>query len=266
MPFTLSHVAAALPFRRSRLIFSAVGIGSIAPDIEYFVRLRPGSGWGHTIPGAFCLSLPLGLAVLWLYHRFAKLPILNLLPEQVQRRLGPLLTPFRFGPSRRFLLILVSMLAGIATHIAWDSFTHPNTWLSRHWSFLHRSIWLPIVGYARYSAILQDGSGFFGVAVLIVWFVYWYRSTKPGPLSLRSPFTAAHKAAIVVTMLSISTAGAMLRGFASVGFPLHGRRAEFAGEAVVTLGALIWWQLVVWGFLLRTRAVQPAPVPDHPTA
>ena len=49
MPFTPAHVAAALPFRRTRLIWSALIVGTIAPDLEYYVRLnadgRSGIRW-----------------------------------------------------------------------------------------------------------------------------------------------------------------------------------------------------------------------------
>ena len=40
MAFTVSHAVIALPFRRSRrLVFSALVVGSMAPDFEYYLRL-----------------------------------------------------------------------------------------------------------------------------------------------------------------------------------------------------------------------------------
>src|SRR5215207_10039344 len=39
MPFTPSHMAAALPFVRTPLIPSAIAIGTMAPDVPYFVPL-----------------------------------------------------------------------------------------------------------------------------------------------------------------------------------------------------------------------------------
>src|SRR5271165_5815984 len=105
VPFTLSHAAAALPFRRARLVPSALVIGTFAPDLEYFIRLVPGGGWGHTIAGAFGMDLPLGLVCLWLFHRWVKIPLAYLLPDSVRGRLTPLLAPFHFGPLRRFLHI-----------------------------------------------------------------------------------------------------------------------------------------------------------------
>ena len=40
MPLTIAHPAAVLPFRHSRLPISALVIGSLAPDFEYFLHLH----------------------------------------------------------------------------------------------------------------------------------------------------------------------------------------------------------------------------------
>lgn len=247
-----------MPMRRSRLVLSALIVGTMAPDFEYFLRLRSGSGWGHTIPGAFGLSLPLGLAVLWLYHRFAKLPIAALLPVPLELRLGQELQPFRFRG--RFFLIVLSMLAGIATHLAWDSFTHSHTWLFHHWDFLRRHVHLPLAGSIRVFLLLQYISSIGGIVVLLCWVWHWNRTTAPGPQPLSNTFTPGQKGAITAAMLAGSTAGGVVRALASMGIP-HTRATipTFAGEAVITLGALLWWQLVAWGVLLRTGATRLAP-------
>ena len=96
MPFTLSHGAAALPFRRLRLVPSALLVGTFAPDFEYFLRLAPDDRFGHTLLGTFVLTLPVALLVLWLFHRYVKLPLATLLPDAIQRRLASHLDEFRF--------------------------------------------------------------------------------------------------------------------------------------------------------------------------
>src|SRR5579859_6852423 len=111
MPFTPAHAAAALPFRRSRLVLSALIVGTLAPDFEYFLRFAPGGGWGHTFAGAFLLSLPLALAVLWMFHAVVKAPLMQLFPDALRQRIPA--KPFRFGRPSRFLLIGVSALVGI---------------------------------------------------------------------------------------------------------------------------------------------------------
>lgn len=101
VPFTLSQAAAALPFRHTRLIWSAVVVGCFAPDFEYFLRLAPKGGFGHTLLGMFVLDLPVALLVVWLFHRFAKEPLYVWLPDGVRQRveLGPNTLPLR-SPSK----------------------------------------------------------------------------------------------------------------------------------------------------------------------
>lgn len=260
MPFTLAHTAAALPLRRSRLIFSALLVGTMAPDFEYFVRLRPGGGWGHTIPGALALSLPLGFAVLWLFHIFAKAPVVALLPDGVQRRLGPWLKPFSFRGMRRFLLVVLSLLVGIATHLAWDSFTHSHRWVYRHVGLLHRHIMLPWFHQMEIYSFLQMLSSVVGVLILFLWIRSWYRATPPSPHPLQTVLPRAQKTLILTAMFAVSIAGGVLRGLMRTGIPDRRYLVDpFAADAFVTFGALLWWQLVAWGALLRMGAVQLAP-------
>jgi hypothetical protein len=138
VPFTLAHGAAALPFRRFHLVLSALLVGTLAPDFEYFLRLSPDDGFGRTLVGTFALTLPLALLVLWLFHTFVKRPVAGLLPDAIQRRLTNHVPEFTFRGPVRFALIVNSILLGIVTHLVWDSFTHANTWPYRHWPVLRR--------------------------------------------------------------------------------------------------------------------------------
>ena len=65
MPFTIAHAAAALPLRKTRLVLSALVIGTMVPDLQYFLRMAPDDRYGHSLRGALLLSLPLGLLTLW---------------------------------------------------------------------------------------------------------------------------------------------------------------------------------------------------------
>lgn len=260
MPFTLAHTVAALPLRRSRLVLSALVVGTMAPDLEYFVRLKPGGGWGHTIPGALLLSLPFGLVVLWLFHNFAKAPVVALLPNGVQRRLGPCLQPFQFLGLRRFLLIVLSLLAGIATHIVWDSFTHSHNWVYHHFRFLHRELVVPWFHLMPMYAFLQMFSSVAGVLILGFWVRSWYRATPPAPEPFETPMASAPKALILTVIVMVSLAGGLLRGLLRTGIPHESYILldPFAADVVVTAVALMWWQLVAWGILMRAGLVESA--------
>src|SRR5579859_7081779 len=63
MPFTLSHAAVVVPFRRM-LPFSALVIGSMVPDLPYFVPRLVNNHFAHGTLGFFVFCLPPGMAAL----------------------------------------------------------------------------------------------------------------------------------------------------------------------------------------------------------
>lgn len=252
MPFTLAHAAAALPFRRTRLIPSALVVGTFAPDFEYFLRFAPLGPFGHTLRGALEFSLPAALIVLWLFHRFVKMALALVLPDSIQRRLTPYLGPFAFLGPARFVLIVFSILVGIATHIAWDSFTHPYTWLYFHWPFLSQSIYIPRLGFVRHCRVLQYISSVFGIGVLLLWGLRWYRSAKPSNESCERQLTSAGKAILWAVVPTIAIIVGVLRGL--VGAKLAGSHHSFeriVGDVAVTTIALVWWESVLCGSLVN---------------
>ena len=70
MPLTFAHPAAILPLsRKSRYIhFSALVLGSMAPDFEYFLRGQPMGEIGHTLTGFIWFNLPL-VALIYVIYR-----------------------------------------------------------------------------------------------------------------------------------------------------------------------------------------------------
>jgi hypothetical protein len=250
MPFTLAHAAAALPFRRTRLVLSAVVVGTLAPDFEYFVRLLPSGHFGHTLRGVLILDLPLSLAVLWLFHAYMREPIVALLPDSIQRRIfqGP--SKFRFWGPAQLVLVLGSILAGAATHILWDSFTHPTFWPYRHWEVLSRTLRLPIVGTVQYYKLFQHGSTAVGIAVLLIWFLHWRSTTVPNQQLLPRAFSWATKKRIFTFLIFIAFSGALIRAFVGVGMPHNPRMAEtFVGATAITAITLVWLQLLIFGIV-----------------
>lgn len=75
MPFTLSHAAAALPFKRycpQRLDMLALMVGTITPDLAYYWRDFNLAAKAHTFGGSLVICLPLGLAAFYLIRAFSK--------------------------------------------------------------------------------------------------------------------------------------------------------------------------------------------------
>jgi hypothetical protein len=166
MPTPIAHPAAAIPFTRVGLVFSALVAGSLSPDFGYFMPWS--TFYMYTIPGLFLFNLPVGLVLLWGFHTFAKWPLLSLLSAGLQRRLFRHAQGFSFGPPKRFILIVLSVLVGSITHVIWDSFTHIYGWAVEQFAFLS----IRLGGTPLYE-ILQELGSLVGIGLLVYWFVRW---------------------------------------------------------------------------------------------
>src|SRR5579871_3914286 len=96
MPFTISHVAAVLPFRRVLTryrLLSATVIGSMAPDFGWLTPWRPPRFETHSLPSLISFSLPVGLSTFWLFQRWLKEPLLEILPSAAHARAAPHAAP-----------------------------------------------------------------------------------------------------------------------------------------------------------------------------
>lgn len=175
MPFTLSHPAVVVPLARRGLPLSALVIGSMTPDFQYFLHLSSDDRYTHTLPGVFGCCLPVGLVTLWMFHAILKLPLLSLLPVSHQQRLWPCAQRFRFGPLGRFCLIVLALLSGAISHLMWDSFTHATGWAVRHWPLLSAQVFHVPHSSVRVYAILQYASSIGGGLALIYGYWQWWR-------------------------------------------------------------------------------------------
>jgi hypothetical protein len=183
-----------------------------------------------------------------MFHAFVKRPLVGLLPDAIQRRLSNHLGEFHFGGTARFALIVSSILLGIATHLAWDSFTHPNTWPYSHWRILSQPVPMPIIGPIPFFKVLQHGSTILGVGVFSVWLVLRYCSSQPSGQGLSNVALPKKKMRVVAVVTIVALAGAFIRALAVVGVPTeHSSERRFVGVMVVAAIALAWWQLVAFG-------------------
>lgn len=258
MPFTVAHAAAVLPVRKVGFVISAFVVGTFAPDFEYFVRLTPRIRIGHTWPGVLFITVPACLTVLWLFHAFLKRPAAALLPVVMERRIAPYLEGFRFGGIRRFSLIVLSLSAGIGTHLLWDLFTHPHTWATRHWPVLLQSATLPILGEVLLYKLLQETSTAIGLAALTIWFLGWLRTSRPIPKVESCGLRASHRLTIVLLMIAVAACGASTRTLVLFGTPTDANAAErFIGVLGVTAISFFSLSFVTyaawWTWIRRVR-------------
>jgi hypothetical protein len=205
MPNPLAHPAAAIPFTKAGMVFSALVIGSVAPDFWYIIRIGS-SYFSHTFTGLFLFDVPVGLVLLWLFHALAKWPLLSILPQGWQRRLFSHAQGFTWGPFKHFGLILLSLVTGSGTHILWDSFTHDYGWMVEHLAFLST----PIAGIPLYS-VLQNLGTLLGIGILTYWFIRWFPKAPQGD-QLPAHFSIKVKAVFVAltTVFLVVVEGAIL--------------------------------------------------------
>lgn len=106
---------------------TALVIGSITPDFEYFFRMEQNSYYSHTWGGIFWFDLPLGLLLVYLFNYLIKNDLIENLPKFFNRRFSRF-TYFKrnLNSKKDFLFILISLLIGITSHIIWDRLTHKS--------------------------------------------------------------------------------------------------------------------------------------------
>lgn len=208
MPFTLSHPAAVLPFGRTKLVFSALIAGALAPDIGYFLTFSSQHAESHSLTGLFLICLPAGLLMLLVFHKLMKAPLLALPPASHQERLYPYAQGFHFLPVSRFGLIVISLLIGSLSHLIWDSFTHQTGWVVQRVAALEGTL-RPFHHYPVYK-FLQHSSGVLGLAILVLAYHRWYREAKSSAVT-RPRMTSATRLTIAFVMLAGAILAALLR-------------------------------------------------------
>ena len=256
MPFTVSHAAAVLPLRRLNLVWSAFIIGSMAPDFPYIVGTEAYRDWGHHFPGLIWFTLPAALLALWLFHSIVKRPIIELLPIGMQERLRPHMGEFKFLPPSRFLAIVASILAGIASHIVWDGFTHAHSWIWNHFAFMRVWVHVPLMHHRMpLFSVLQYVSSIVGMLALLIWVVLWYRRT-PLPDRQSSISGAKSRVGLAVAMFGIAAIFGTMRAISLIGVPATlGRVDTFLFVCGVTSLAVAFWQLLLYCVLVSSRQV-----------
>lgn len=177
MPFTPSHIAAALPFVRTPLPIAPLVIGTMAPDVPYFLPLRLPRELTHSLVGVPTIDLALTIVLVLLWYAVLRAPIVDLLPAAVRERIPPA-GPFGWRPPDRgwvpaVLLGILAALTGILTHLAWDAFTHRSSPLVQAVPALHASL-----GPLPVSSWLQHASTVGGLVAIAVWASVWMRRTR----------------------------------------------------------------------------------------
>lgn len=178
MPFTFCHPAVVIPLTfidKKRFSVTALTIGSITPDFEYFANFEQHSIYSHTWLGVFWFDLPVSILLFYLYTTIVKDELIDHLPHFLNSRFARFKNMIRVNYyGQKYLIIFASLLIGITSHLFWDK-------------LLHRSVRL-VEEPMDFYPFFWDGNSVIGAAVIaiIIWqlpkgnvakkdyFFYWF--------------------------------------------------------------------------------------------
>ncbi|MDU0344114.1 DUF4184 family protein [Microbacterium sp. KSW2-29] len=227
MPFTPSHAVVALPFLRTRLVPAAIAIGSMTPDLPLFLRgMVPDYGMTHD-PAWLPLTVVVAFVLLLVWRCVLRPATRELVPRCIARRLPAGWDAGARAAAREsvsggvvgILWLVLSLALGVASHIAWDFFTHEGRAGDALFPALEQP-WGPLPGVKW----LQYGSGVLGLAGLAVFGVWWLSRQRPQPVDRVVPdavrvawWLSLPLALVVASLVAIVIAG----GFDADYTPTH---------------------------------------------
>jgi hypothetical protein len=179
-------------FCPQRLSFSALVIGAVCPDSSYLFSKYGMDDYAHSPKGGIIYCLPVGMLMLGVFL-VARGWLVKFLPDRQRAVFQPLCRRPWGSP----LVLVVSLLIGIATHLLWDAFTHNHGWTADHVPFLMDVIFrvgyldrkynppLPSFHVFRVCNLLSFLSTFAGCALLAYEYQRWLSRADPsvGPFS-----------------------------------------------------------------------------------
>jgi Domain of unknown function (DUF4184) len=257
VPFTVSHVAAVIPFHRplARLhVFTAAVCGSMVPDFALLTPVQIPRVQTHSIMGLFTWSLPVGLITYLLTMLLIRPAIRETLPEGAYARLpvGDAAAPLRRWS--HWPLVALAILSGAVTHVAWDLFTHEDS-RGTQWFPVLEDFGPEVHGHQwRITYLLQyasSGAGLLLVALACgLWWWHTRRRTLTGPRRLGHQERLLWLGAYALMPLSVLMIDAIEapRPMHNLGYFLHGVAVDgmrWSAYGLVLISALLQIRLAV---------------------
>ncbi|PGT17026.1 DUF4184 family protein [Bacillus cereus] len=236
MPFTFAHPAAVLPFAKKQASYisvTALILGSMAPDFEYFLHFRPYGVIGHTWLGFLYFNLPLVLLLAYGYHSILKKPFITHLPK-------PFAGYYTYAVDERwgvrtwkdFFVFIYSALFGMLTHVVWDAFTHRTGYFVMKIPLLQRELHsIPVYNY------MQHGSTCFGFLLLL--YVLWNYGDKTGKDSILASEKRKYWVSVIIASAIIFIVHAFVDPYFHIfqigGIIVSGLTSLFCGLLIVSI-------------------------------
>lgn len=241
MPFTLSHPSIVVPvyfFRKK--IFSLTGliIGSMIPDIKYFTSIYVIRNYSHNWEKAYWLGLPISLVLCFLFHNVIREPFIHYSPAAIKSRFYEY---ERFNWNRYFmknwLIIILSILVGIYSHLLLDGFTHFSFYLLSLITGIKTDV-VPENESLIYYRIIQSVYSLAGLAaeVYIVWKL---------PVKFRS------RTRVNISLYWLTIIGLSFIFYLSFGSMEFEVMEDFIGFAIAAIFMAVFFTSILYKVVLR---------------
>lgn len=171
MPLSSAHPAIVLPLcklSKKWISSTAIIIGSISPDLEYFYHLKPLRTFGHQFAHAWWFDLLITITLCFIFHNLIRNVLIDYFPPFLKRRFI-LYKIFNWNEHffKFFPAIFFSSLIGIYSHLIWDEFTHVGSHVVNAIPFLNTYLF-EVFGRKIYICnLLQHISSLGGTFIVI---------------------------------------------------------------------------------------------------
>ncbi|CAM4380438.1 DUF4184 family protein [Paenibacillus tarimensis] len=239
MPFTISHTVFAAPLKKLApryLCVTGLVLGSMAPDLEYFVAMKSFRTIGHSLEGFLLIHLPLCTAFAFAFHTFMRPTLPLMLPSAggADRFAEPRST-WGLNCLKDWMIFLISLFIGFLTHMFMDEWTHKHTFFYERLSFLRRSV----AGDHVYHW-LQYGLSALGIGALVLYAAYrWWRwrSGRTKPDAGRPLHSGGAKLVFILLALLAAAAVILLKAYSVRSFKV----VELIAIAPFSAAAIGWF-------------------------
>jgi hypothetical protein len=185
MPFTASHPALLYPlwkFEKRAFLWTLLIMGSIAPDMEYFIWMSSASYISHSKIGIIVFDLPVTFLLAFAWTSFMK----DVLHQRIPFLIADI-TPegerFSAQIKKHWIASLVAALIGILSHLVWDSFCHSGGFMVNRIPYLQENI-VFLGREVRRCYIVWYISSIVGILVMTYWTIDFRKLGKKSNWSL----------------------------------------------------------------------------------
>lgn len=230
---------------RLRLPFLGLVLGSIAPDLPYYIGRFDIASFAHTVTGALFVGVPLSVLLALVLSRWQA--VLAAPMPQPHRSAVQSLQPPALDSIPALAMFAAAAFAGALTHVVWDAFTHASGQAVRAFPLL-RTEAVAIGGRTFYLYnVLQHLSTALGLLVLVLAYRRWLR-TVPAAAAQESRWTRYWLlGASALASLALGTCVTLVMPRAALSL------SGLVVQSVISATAIFALAYVVLGLYLRTR-------------